>query len=241
MKLAAIYNVWDGVELLKGSMDCIKNDVDLFIIVYQTISNFGEEYNPFPEINISEYPHVLIEYVPQQFGGQFNETNKRNLGLKVAKEQNCTHFLFLDCDEYYSDFKTAKELYLESNHMGSVCMMYTYFKTPTLRLTTADNYYVPFIHMLKTDTAAGECNYPYYVDRTRKVNETNVCLLPIFMHHFSWVRIDIERKIRNSSAKRNIFRSQLLIDYNNPELKPGYYLQDYKQSLIEVDNIFQIQ
>ncbi len=48
MKLAAIYNVWDGVELLKHSIASIKQDVDLIIIVYQDISNFGEEFNPLP-------------------------------------------------------------------------------------------------------------------------------------------------------------------------------------------------
>jgi hypothetical protein len=41
MKLAAIYNAWDGVELLKGSMNCLKDGVDIFIVIYQDVSNYG--------------------------------------------------------------------------------------------------------------------------------------------------------------------------------------------------------
>jgi hypothetical protein len=38
----------------------------------------------------------------------------------------------------------------------------------------------------------------------------------------------------------NIERSQLLQDYYSDETKAGYYLKDYKQKLVEVDNIFSI-
>jgi hypothetical protein len=60
------------------------------------------------------------------------------------------------------------------------------------------------------------------------------------MHHFSYVRKNIERKINNSSARANILKSKLLEDYNNPEVGPGFYVQDFKQRLIEVPNYFNI-
>ena len=46
MKLAAIYNVWDGEEHLLGSMKCLTGHIDLFIIVFQRVSNFGEPFDP---------------------------------------------------------------------------------------------------------------------------------------------------------------------------------------------------
>jgi hypothetical protein len=65
LKLSVIYNVFDGVELLRGSMLCMKDHVDLFIIVYQDVSNFGEQYNPLPDMDLSGFSNVtLVKYDP---------------------------------------------------------------------------------------------------------------------------------------------------------------------------------
>lgn len=242
MKLAAIYNVWDGVELLYGSMKCLKDDVDVFILVWQDISNFGEHYNPINYFNIPDFgcEVLLVKYEPTGHFGTINEVLKRNLGLQYAKQEGCTHFLHMDCDEYYEDFGAMKQQFLASGAKGSVCKILTYFKKPTLRLEAHDNYYVPWIHELKTDTVAGVQGYPYYTDPTRRINTNDVICMDAPMHHYSWVRKDIERKARNSSAKANIERSQLLQDYYSDETKSGYFLKDYGQKLMEVDNIFSI-
>lgn len=255
MRLAAIYNVWDGVELLKGSINCIKKDVDVIIIVWQEVSNYGEQYDPSDEIRaaidvvnveyyFTGYKRVIIHKYTPSFGFQFSaasyEMEKRNIGLKIAKDDNCTHFLHLDCDEYYEDFGKAKQEYIESGSKGSVCSMWTYFKKPTLRFENTDNYFVPFIHELNNKTIAGQSQYPFYVDPTRRINEQNVVLLDAKMHHFSWIRTNIARKVRNSSAKHNILRSNYLNDYNSPDLGVGYYVTDFRQKLVEVPNIFNI-
>ena len=250
MKLAAIYNVFDGVELLRGSMDCLKNDVDLFIIVWQDVSNFGEQYDCTKDFELPDFGCTIIFKMFEPFlnkGGTFNESLKRNIGLEIAKDENCTHFLHVDCDEYYHDFAAAKIQYIDSGAHGSVCKMYTYFKKPTLRLENPDNYFVPFIHELRKDTFAGGEQYPFYVDPTRKIQagfipylENEVVLLDTYMHHFSWIRKDIERKVRNSSAKKNIERSQLLHDYYSAETKEDYFLKDYNQKLVEVENLFSL-
>jgi len=242
MKLAAIYNVWDGVELLYGSMKCLKNEVDVFILVWQDKSNFGEAYNPMHDFKILDFgcDVILVKYEPIEYGGTSNELLKRNLGLQYAKDEGCTHFLHMDCDEYYEDFGSMKQQFLASGAKGSVCKILTYFKKPTLRLEAHDNYYVPWIHELKTDTVAGVQGYPYYTDPTRRINTNDVICMDAPMHHYSWVRKDIERKARNSSAKANIERSQLLQDYYSDETKSGYFLKDYGQKLMEVDNIFSI-
>ena len=242
MKLAAIYNVWDGVELLYGSMKCLKNEVDIFILVWQDISNFGERYNPMDDFKIPDFgcEVILVKYEPVEHGGTTNEILKRNLGLQYAKDEECTHFLHMDCDEYYEDFGAMKQQFMASGAKGSVCKILTYFKKPTLRLEAADNYYVPFIHELQPETIAGVRQYQFYVDPTRRINTTDVICLDAYMHHYSWIRKDIERKVRNSSAKVNIERSQLLQDYYSDETKAGYYLKDYNQKLVEVENIFTI-
>lgn len=244
-KLAAIYNVWDGVELLEGSIRSIINDVDVIIIVYQKVSNFGEEYDPCPEIihacsQFSRGNFHFEEYTPAIGNGFQNESKKRNIGLNLARELECTHFLHIDTDEYYKNFAEAKKLYIESGAEGSVCKLFTYFKLPTLRFETEDGYFVPFIHKLNFDTLAGTIDYPFYVDPTRRINCHNVVELPVHMHHFSWVRKDINRKARNSSAKNNIERGTMTQDYINPKVGPGFYVKDYDKKLIEVENYFNI-
>lgn len=240
-KLAAIYNTFDGVELLNGSINCIKDHVELIIIVYQDVSNWGEYYDPLPDFSrhgIGNY--ILVKYNPVGKDGRSNEIAKRNLGLEIAKENNCTHFLHMDCDEYYENFEEAKRLYFSSGAGGSVCKLYTYFKTPEFRFKEPDNYFVPFIHRLRKKTVSGYSQYKFHVDPTRKINELNVVELPVFMHHYSWVRKDIERKCRNSTARNRILKGNML-DYYNRDLEPGLFIQDYGQSIVKVKNQFGIQ
>lgn len=245
MKLAAIYNVWDGEELLDKSMECLEGEVDLFIIVWQDVSNWGNEHNPMDNLNLyGRNDVVLAKHNPPAKAttwGQAaqHEKAKRNLGLQLALEHECTHFLHMDCDEFYEDFREAKREYIHSGADGSVARMYTYFKRPTWRLADFDNYYVPFIHRLHKNTQAGGSKYPYYCDPTRTINTHDVALLQEPMHHMSWVRKNIKRKASNSTARGNIFKSQLLQDYENPSTGPGTRLVDYQgQQLIEVSDQF---
>jgi len=241
MKLASIINLWDGEELLVGSMRSVASRVDLFIIVYQTVSNFGEHYDPLPALNGCELPYILIKFDPDlKAGAGMNERDKRNLGLQVARDNRCTHFLNMDCDEYYEDFSGAVDEYIDTKLDGLACKMFTYFKLPTLRLENLDDYYVPFIHELKADTVIGGRGYPFYCDPTRAVNTKRVLVSTHRMHHFSWVRSNIQRKADNSTAKANIAKSDLLKDYYADDTVAGKYLKDYKQKLIDVPDQFNI-
>jgi hypothetical protein len=253
MRLAAIYNAWDGVELLKGSIDCIKNHVDFIIIVYQNVSNYGEEYSPLKEIDKAVAAtederaekgkcKIILEYYEPNLArsGAWNEMAKRNRGLIIARKYSCTHFLHMDCDEYYKDFEYMKEQYINSDREGSVCNILTYFKSPVLRFLNYDNYFVPFIHKLRENSISGLGNYPFYVDPTRRVSCTDVLKIREgAMHHFSYVRKNVERKIRNSSARNNIQKTNILELYNNA--RAGDFIEPFfGQHLVEVPNYFNI-
>jgi hypothetical protein len=242
MKLAAIYNVWDGVELLRGSMISVAAGVDLFIIVYQDVSNFGEKYDPLPDMDLTGFNVKLAKYTPRNHGGHVNEIKKRNLGIQVAKQEGCTHFFHRDVDEYYKDFVEAKEAFIKSEYTGSVCGIQAYFKQPDLMFDNYESYYVPFIHKLLPNVQAGARQYPFRVDPTRKITrQKNVIELPHTMHHFSWVRKDIQRKIRNSSARNNMRINAILNAYNSPQVGDGYYVQPFERLLVKTDNHFNIQ
>lgn len=247
MKLSAIYNLWiDSIEHLSTSINYIKDYVDLIIIVDQTISNKGEniraeelkEYtNELNRIFKSTKTKIISRhYVPDLHKSPLqNETTKRNIGIEIAKKEGMTHFFNIDSDEYWPNFKEAKDEYFLSSARGSVCKMWTYFKKPTLRLKEPEGYYVPFIHELKPETRVGNNpKYPFWADPTRRVNETNVIELKAMMHHMSWIRKDIERKVRNSTAPHDKpENNEYLKDYNR-ELKDGDYIHCYKQELIEI-------
>lgn len=245
MKLAAIYNVFDGDELLDGSISCLYDHVDVIIIIYQTISNFGENYVPVLPRRSALEKIRNIHYDPIiDMGPQLNERAKRNLGLDIARGLECTHFLHLDCDEYYEDFEAMKSLYIRSGRDGSACRIKTYFKLPTLMMEPPEDYYVPFIHELNGNTKAGSPGYQVYVDPTRGINCRNVVIMPQPMHHYSWVRKDIMRKARNSSAnvEGNLVRNQQIFDdYFFPDIKAGYFLKNWNRTLVEAPNIFGIQ
>lgn len=253
MKLAAIYNVFDGEELLPASIACIIDHVDMIVIVWQDVSNFGEHHNSVMQLWTPEEfaghgwdKIYLMKYSPDpKLGGTSNEVIKRNQGMRLAFHKGCTHFLNMDCDEFYQDFGLSKDMYLNAGHAGSVCKLETYFKKPTLKLDKPEDYFVPFIHELKADTVVGDMSwwfpkYPFYVDPTRHVNTTNVVELPIFMHHFSWVRKDIGRKIRNSSARANILNGTLHKDHDCADVMPGFFVRDYNRKLVEAPDLFNL-
>ena len=253
MKLAAIYNVFDSEELLIPSIKCLIDHVDHVIIVWQGVSNFRESYNGLSALIVDNQEFFntskisFIKYHPIHPEGAPNEIAKRNLGIESASQKGCTHFLSIDCDEFYHDFGRSLELYKESGKSGSVCRLWTYFKSPTLRLETQEDYFVPFIHELKPETRSGVgiMDYPYYADPTRgisHVTKDDIFEMPIWlsMDHFSWCRKDIHRKIRNSSARYNIMNGTLLDDYMNPNVGPGFYVRDYQRKLISVPDKFNL-
>jgi len=243
MRLAAIYNLWCGEELLPGSIACIRDHIDHIIIVYQEVSNYGEARDPVFYLEPTFFNDEKITFINYRWNPSLrprhSEIAKRNLGLESARLKGCTHFLHMDTDEFYEDFGAAKKLYEDRGAAGSVCRLHTYFKKPTWRLEVQEGYFVPFIHELHAHTRAGEREYPYYVDPTRRINESDVKEIPIDMHHFSWVRKNITRKANNSTAKANIEAGTLMQEYGKCT-GPGYYVEAYKSKLIEVPDTFNL-
>ena len=82
-KLAGIWNVWDGDEHLRRSIELIKPHLDVVIVIYQNMSNIGEIYEPKIPFEILDFNEF---YIPRlDASAQWNETYKRNRGLKLAK------------------------------------------------------------------------------------------------------------------------------------------------------------
>lgn len=243
MKLVAIYNAWtDTADLLWKSINNIKPVVDSIIVVYSDWSYSGT----LLEFPIKEMPRDNIHWINS--GTSYNEVGKRNLGLRTAYGLGFTHFLTVDCDEFYrqEDIKRDRE-YLGANPdlNGLVCRIRVLFGKPTL--TCDDHTLVPYIHKLKKGVECGRFpNYPFtsdehgaHIDPTRRMNFIDgIEMSDTTMIHASWIRKDINLKIYNSPAARNLMKSTIYEDLANA--KEGYYCKFYRQHLQSCENIFNL-
>lgn len=249
MKLVAVYNVFDGIELLEGSIRQIYPECFKVLIAYQVESNFGERDDHVEHLlhQIAlKYDKIrLCTYEPDlTLSGGENERNKKIIGMAAARELGATHFLLIDCDEYYrtEQFKWAKALVTENGYDSSACRLYTYFKHPTYQLFPLENYYVPFIHAIDTTLTA---EYPVYADPTRTTSGKYFYEFKqheLMMHHFSWLRYDIGKKLRNSSASVN-WKDKIpafIENHRNFAMSdPMLYYPGC--AIMEVENFFNIQ
>lgn len=248
MKLAAIYTIWDDWDMLELSVKNIKPLVDEVIVICSSKSNYGE-VSTLP-LNPIEGPTYYVWEPMQGVSVIQNETAKRNFGLIKARNKGCTHFLMMDADEFYEHepFLKEKERFLNPNLKGLVCSSQVYFKSPSLTIGL-DTTLVTFIHRLD-DNMRFEMNrnYPFAwdkerhirIDPTRQLNITSgVEWSEIVMHHYSWIRKDFEKKIRNSTARGNIERSSIRQDL--ALAKEGYFCKFYGKTLIRASVNFNIQ
>jgi len=257
MKLAAVYNVWgDSLEILPCSIKSIIDYVDLIIVVYSDYSNFGEfkkfelpDWCSFESDKIKRYKYDHVNGF-STMSGMESERSKRNLGLAMARHAGCTHIITMDSDEFYrpEDIGYAKMLmHRDVSLNGIVVKSQVYFKRPDLTVGE-DVTLVPFIHRI-TPTLKYEMNrrYPYAwvdgqirIDPTRQFNINSGVAFEkyIIMHHYSYVRKDLEIKIRNSSARENLEVSTIREDWANAE--EGYFCKFYNRTLTKCENLFNL-
>ena len=216
MKLGVSYNIFDGEELLEGSIIKIREYVDFISVVYQKTSNFGDQCNEtlvdlLNNLQGKGLIDEVYEYIPNlKKGGHFNEITKRNIGLSLSRGVNCTHHMSMDSDEYYDgeQFKNLKSLIIDNDCDSSYCQMQTYYKSWEYALDPPEDYYVSLIFKIKPNSDyVMMAPSPVLVDPTRRMSPINKpIVLPrnvIEMHHGSYIRNDIRKKLINSSASLN--------------------------------------
>jgi hypothetical protein len=251
MKLAALYSVYNGLELLEKSIEQIYHHVDIVIICYQTISNVGEvDLSVVQQISHLQSEKVFFErFVPDlSLSTKQNERNKHNLMLKAAKLAECTHFLMSACDHLYDadDFELFKVVCERNDFDVTYTKMFTYYKHPTWQLTPIEDYYMIFICKLypHTEFVTGKSS-PLLVDPSLILNTCNNWkLLSIMMHHYSMIRTDIHSKFNNAAAGIRWSKEQrerFLNEYENYTLEENKGIEYFKgRKVIEVENYFDL-
>lgn len=237
-KLGIAYNIFDGEELLPYSLQCVRHTADYIVVVYQKISNFGNENkNLLPLLNELKQQNLideLIEYKPllnivDEIGnylklGSLNEQRKRNIGLEKCLENDCTIFSSMDSDEMYlsKSYKNAYNIFIDLGYDSSFCQMQTYYKKPDMVVTPPESYFVPLFYNIngKRKNLRFEFIYDYQIkcDGTRMIKAGFPKVFTrdeIEMHHFSYVRNNIESKVVNSSAQMSSIEKDKVIAYFN--------------------------
>ena len=256
-KLGIAYNIFDdSIELLEKSILSVRSVADYITVIYQDISNMGNQ----SEINLkgllTEYKNKgLIDsfyiYKPQLNAPipHINEINKRNVGLYICQGENCTHFMSMDSDEFYIEDQLRDALIAMEigNYESSACQLQTYWKSGSWVLTPPEEYYVSLIYKIRPNVefVLGH-NFPVLVDPTRRMNPGQCKIFTrdeIEMHHASYVRNDIAKKLFNSSSISSFGDIiEDLINYFNDwkEGDKAFMPDRNKYELKKVDNIFNI-
>jgi hypothetical protein len=249
MKLIALYSVFDGEELLEGSISQIRPHVDFVLCCVQTVSYSGETYLGGKAVVESLKARGLVDQIaPYQplpgVSGQRNEVRKRFGAIQLASKAGFSHFFHVDCDEYFesAEFASAKALIENAGADGSVVCSKTYFKRPDWELEGIDEAFFPFIHRIHQHTASCGSDYPFWCDPTRTVNARDVLMIPqavATQHHFSWVRRDVSSKVRNHSLSPTFKGTGILEDYQNAQV--GSYIPFCRRNIVQGRNVFGIQ
>lgn len=140
---------------------------------------------------------------------RYLECEKRNKLLGILEDDNCSHALIMDSDEYYDgrEFSHVKN-YIDNEpdtHVTYVQYV-NYWKDYRHYIAWSFKTYVPFITEIGYRFSFGAKHLRHNTDKTRiygmKENDKYSVInwKSIKMHHLSWIRLDIEKKIRSWSS-----------------------------------------
>ena len=249
MKLFAIYSVFEGEELLEGSIAQIRPLVDFVFCSVQTVSYSGEVYegalSKCHELRRRGLVDQVATYSPQEgLRGQLNELRKRFGAIQLGYKAGFTHFVQIDCDEYFvpEQFAAGREFVAAGDADVSIIYSQMYFKRPDWELDEIDEAFFPFICAYKPDLACVGSNFPYKCDPTRTVGAKKISIVPremLVQHHYSWVRNDIGRKFRNHSCYGTFLGQGILEDYESAGV--GSYVRFLKRHIRQGENRFRIR
>lgn len=169
------------------------------------------------------------------------ETDKRNILIQDAEDNGCSHVIVIDSDEYYTrkSFESALQKIDENDYEMTYCQYVNYYHDYEhyLKYPFPDGMYVPFVSKTKYRHSF-ECSdfflpsdptrrYVRPYDRiekkkNQKGEEVDVKHYTVDyhvfewnevkMHHLSWLRADIRKKLNSWSSKKLFENYDDLID-----------------------------
>lgn len=226
MKLSVCFNAFDGMEHIQEAIDRVRPVAGFVSVVYQTVSNYGEiDQSVEDAARALTSVDAIVRYTPQSWGGHHNEIAKRQLGLDMARSAMCGAHMTCDVDEWYETDRLAAafDKFRSGTSMNSACKMTTHWKEYRWIITPPEEYYVPLFQRTNGGDYSMSNRWPVLTDPTRRL-PGDVMLFDrseIEMRHLSYVRKDIRKKLRNSSAHQNFERRIEQIASVHDNWRPG--------------------
>eukprot|EP00824_Muranothrix_gubernata_P026181 TRINITY_DN89_c1_g4_i1.p2 TRINITY_DN89_c1_g4~~TRINITY_DN89_c1_g4_i1.p2 ORF type:complete len:293 (-),score=39.45 TRINITY_DN89_c1_g4_i1:105-983(-) len=196
------------VTLLHSLVD--RHLVDALLRVEPTALSIAEKEGLLSKGASSSEATGPVSSLGDQF---FQELRKREAGRQWCHDVGCTHFLGMDVDEFYAEgaLRKLRKRVMAEELDATACYMRFYYKEPTIELLPRDDLsLVPAICRLRDDGPLRlAAPFPIVVDPTRRVDNLDpkrFRVLPrseLEMHHMSFVRRDIRRKVANVSNHSN--------------------------------------
>lgn len=222
---------FEGTEHIKNITYEIRNYVDEIVVCLQRLSYHGDpiDVNDIKEVEKLKTVGLIdkiIWYEPDSDLNCLNavkthgrpeesarviETFKRNFILDNLEADGCSHSMIIDSDEFYDgdEFRRAKaHIDMRDDIHVSYCQYINYWRDYSHYLVWPFKSFVPFISESKYRFAF-RCNcFKFPVDPTRIYKLEPSEKYEIFkwdalkMHHLSWIRLDIRKKIFSWSSKK---------------------------------------
>lgn len=217
---------FEGTEHIKNITYELRDLCDYIVVCLQKISYDGEHC--ISQFDIDECEHLkscgLIDNIiwfesktdysnvaEQKSVPRRIETDKRNYILQDLEQHGMTHGMVIDSDEFYDhdDFMLARKMFDSNDEMKvSYCEYVNYYRDYQHLLIWPFRSYVPFITEIQYRFSFDNGSFDRPSDPTRRYLIPERGKYHIFpyrtvkMHHLSWIRINIERKIDAWSAKK---------------------------------------
>lgn len=257
MKLGICYMVFDGEELLEFAARSIRSEVDHISATYQTTSYWGESAGPdlVPTMERLKKEGLLDEiifYEPNlTIKPKEHEERLRNIGLEASKKAGCTHHISSDVDELCkpNELAYAKKVMDEGDYDFCMAPYVVYYKEPTWLIHPRQNLSITLVHKIDKhyDRKLTRNEFPFGIEPTRMLKGCKTwkefALDEITVHHMSFVRKDVRKKMKNNDNKNFYNVRRLCGHHDNYKLGDTVFLlPDWRnRKTIEVENHFGIK
>ena len=220
---------FEGCEHAKNIFTELREHVDYILVCLQKVSYHGE---PIDQYDIDEIMMCkdaglvdeIIWYDPDLSYLQtpdfdpktprLLETEKRNMMIDALEKVGCSHDIIIDSDEFYDakQFAAAKNIINNSEDMHvTYCQYMNYYRDYEHVMLWPFHAFVPFIADIRFRYVYERGTFDRPSDPTRRyfIPDDDVCKqFHVFnwqhlqMHHFSWIRKSIEKKLDAWSSKK---------------------------------------
>jgi len=221
------FNLFDGEELLIDALLSYRPYVHKLYVAYQCIGHYGNNHNN-PNLEKTLYYlrdigliDELIKFENFNIAEsqlQFHQllTNKMNMVVSKAREQSCSHFMWVDNDEFFTPkqlkyviaqtYKVWEPEGTSTNekrlYFAGACQHLQYYKSPRFRKKVKEGEFIATFFPIDNPSIWFEYGFPSQISISpeRKPNIYHYVTFMRFeveMHHLSFVRHSLQEKAKS--------------------------------------------